>query len=484
MQIHKGNPQFITLLAALGLRPHYIANLDSGTSQVSAIARFLNGKPAPAFNLPTPLVDPLARLLNILPKDLLQGLYTWSGWYNATPADQLPHVRQMSVDRWVVATYPQRQFPVVLVGSANGAATHLAAALDAPWLPQTLLTPVRRLGIPVDEPQPDIAWAAGPVHTLLANNPDLRIHQMRDPGQDRLMLRTMAYFRLKRLRLGPVYEQFLEQRLAPGGTIILIECNYAWPATKIGDRHIFQHGGEGSATPEEYIYGSRRVEAYLREQDSQHRRWDPPKPDGDYPEAEWGFAPELRADVERFAARHGYRLRRIVFDHPEELSPAIAELYRWWYRRRDIPANRLFVQSFVHQQPYWTLRHGLVPYWSVFSVEPSIERLERYLAASEPYDDIYVNMFSHGVDSIGIAKADAWQPILDRARNQGRFLGVSRERFPRDYGSAVRYYKQLRALNGAYPLPNPLSLEQFNAFWEAHGAQFAVQWQGEREMKA
>lgn len=472
-----GAARLITLRAGLGRRPHYIAGLDSASSQLRTVSRFLRGRPAPASDLPPALVDPLARLLHTLPDDLLQWLYTWNGWLDATPAGRLSAVREESIARWVAASYPRRRYPAVLVGSSNGALGHLAAALGAPWLPQTLLVPVRRLGTPPDTPRPDIDWAADKVATLLANNPDTRIHQMRDPAQDRLMLQAMAYFRLKRLRLGPVFEQFLERRLAPGGTILLVECRRAWPATRLRPGHIFQHGGEGGASAAEYLAGGPRVAEYLRAQGSPYRAWDPPEPNGIYPEAEWGFAPELRADVERFAARHGFRLRRIVFEHPEDPSPLVAELYRWWHRRRGLPDDRLLVESFVHQQPYWALRHGLVPYWSVFSVEPSVARLERYLDAAAPYAEIYVNLFSHGVESIGIARGERWQHVLDRAGRAGRFLGVDARRYPRDFGSAMRYYRQLTHLEGDYPLPAPLTLGQLDDFLAEQGGRFAVEWE-------
>jgi hypothetical protein len=50
------------------------------------------------------------------------------------------------------------------------------------------------------------------------------------------------------------------------------------------------------------------------------------------PEAEWGFAPALRDDVEDFARRHGYRVQRVVFEDAEDVSPMVADLYRWWYQ--------------------------------------------------------------------------------------------------------------------------------------------------------
>ena len=48
--------------------------------------------------------------------------------------------------------YPRRQYPAVVVGSANGAAVHLWAALGIPWLPQTFLVPIARSGVHPDDP--------------------------------------------------------------------------------------------------------------------------------------------------------------------------------------------------------------------------------------------------------------------------------------------------------------------------------------------
>ena len=39
------------------------------------------------------------------------------------------------------------------------------------------------------------------------------------------MIQRMTYFRIKRLWLGPAYENFVRQNLEPGGTIFIVECN-------------------------------------------------------------------------------------------------------------------------------------------------------------------------------------------------------------------------------------------------------------------
>jgi hypothetical protein len=115
-------------------------------------------------------------------------------------------------------------------------------------------------GIHPDEPHEDMEWGKKHAPALLEANPELALHHMHDANQDRLMIRHMSYFRVKRLRLGGPYEHFLEETLAPGGTIFLVECRRRWPTTTVAERHVFQHGASGGATKEEYLYGGERVE--------------------------------------------------------------------------------------------------------------------------------------------------------------------------------------------------------------------------------
>jgi hypothetical protein len=262
-----------------------------------------------------------------------------------------------------------------------------------PWLPQTFLIPVARSGPHPDEPQQDVKWAEKWISAFLESNPDVQLHHMHDPNQDRLMIQRMTYFRVKRLWLGPAYESFIRQYLEPGGTIFIVECNLKWPAKKFGERHIFQFGALGGATSNEYHHGGKRVEEYLSRYKSHRKKWEPPPPDGNYPEAEWGFEPRLGNDIEQFARRHRFAIRRIVFEEPEHASPLVADFYRWWNQKRSIVGNRLLVESFIVMEPYGSVRTGSVPFWMVFNKQPSAQALETYLDASDPFDEIYMMLF-------------------------------------------------------------------------------------------
>ncbi len=458
----------------------YVANFDSATAMLRATGRYLRGKDFPQLGMMPqsmmPLMQPVAGFVNVLPRTLRERIYTRNGWGEAIPPRKLGNVRAEEVSRWMVSQYPRRRYPAVVIGSSNGAAVHLCAALGVPWLPQTFLIPVRHPGIHPDEPREGMEWGEEHAPALLDANPDLQLHHMHDPNQDRLMLERMTYFRVKRLRLGETYERFLEDALPEGGTIFLLECRLRWPTVRVGERHIFQHGAPGGATPEEYLRGSERVEEYLKRYGSHRRRWDPPEPDGESPEAEWGFEPALGEDVERFAEARGYRVRRIVFEEPEELSPLVADLYRWWYEERGLLANRLLVESFVLMEPYWALRTGSVPFWSKFAMEPPFASLERYLDTTDAYDEIRMMLFSHGVDCVGLVPVESWRSILGRARKRGAFVGVDERKFPRDFATFVRYYTDVKKIPARYPLPGPLALGRFDAFLEQARGRYPVRW--------
>ncbi len=466
-----------SILASSRIAPPYIANFDSASAMLQATGACLRREDFPGVGVPPPL-EPLAMLLDRLPRSIRELIYTQGSAGEGIPPERLGDVSAEVVAQWMVSEYPQQMYPAVAIGSSSGALVHLCAAFGMPWLPQTYLIPVQHQGqIDPDDPKGALEWGLRHAQPLLEANQDLQLHHMHDPSQDRLTIRGMTYFRVKRLRLGSLYEGFLENALPPGGTIFLVECQRTWPTTQIGDRHIFQFGALGGANLNDFFEGNEQVAEYLKRYGSQRRRWEPPDPDGERPEAEWGFEATLRKDVERFARERGYRLRRIVFKEPEHLSPFVAELYRWWYQQRQIPTNRLLVESFMLLEPLWALRTGSVPFWMKFNMKPSLSELQRYLDSTDPYDEIYMMLFSHGVDSIGLASIEDWRTILNRARVRGEFVGVQEDKYPADLATLVRYHTEIkRIIEARYPLPQSLTLQQLDDFIQTAGDRFLVRW--------
>jgi hypothetical protein len=404
-----------------------------------------------------------------LPAPAVEAINRRAGWLDAVSARQLRQVRSEQLAAWVVRQIPRRRYPVVFVGSSNGAVAHLAAALGAPWLPQTLLLAVRTGGLDPDDPAADMRAMMPVGRALLEANPGLALHHMHDPVQDRLMIARMTYFRVKFLRLPLPYREFLASCLAPGGTVVLVDCALRWPTTTVGERHVFQFGAPGGATEQEFSGGGPRVAEFLHRQGSERDRWFPPAADGDSPEAEWGLAQPLADDVLAAAAERKFSVERLRFEQPEDASPLVAELFRDWYAEHGRPAGRLVVSSFLLMDPLLSIRTGSVPYWALFGTRPSAERLAGYLSSTAGYDDIRLTVFPHGTESIGLAGIGEWQALLGRARRHGQLLAVEPSRYPRHFRALSGFHRELSRLPRAAAVP-PLRWDAARKYLAAQAA--------------
>lgn len=441
------------------------ADFDSATVMTTATARFLAGKDFPILGKRFGwALRPLLIGVNHLPERTKRWLYRTGSGREGLSEAVMAKVDEEELARQVVSRFPARRYPGALIGSTPGSAVHLAAALGCPLLPQTLLLPLRRRRTSVDDPIADIEAARPAAEQLIAANPHLVVHQMADPNNDRLTLSRFSYFRVKRTALGATYRRFLERSVEPGGTLYVIDSQWRWPTTRLGERHLFQFGGVGGVTPQEYLHGSPRIAGFLRRERSERRRWTTPVPDGESVEAEWGFEPGLATDIEAFAHDAGFRVRHLAFDHADDLSPFVADLYRWWYDRRAVPARRLFVESFVLVDPYWMLRAGAVPFWLTFNTDAALQTLERYLAGTKDYEEIDVTLVSNGARGIGVPDTELWHRVFERASRRGGFAGVDTKRFPADLAVFARYRDSLRAARPRLELPEPLSIGEFEEF--------------------
>jgi hypothetical protein len=449
--------------------PSGIALFDSAATMARSLACFLHGKPFRSLGEPW-IMRRIAPLLNLLPAPARRGVFALSSLtYAVTPADA-GNVKSDQAAKWFTSLYPKRRYPVIAIGSSNGALMHLCAAVGAPWLPQTFLTPVRHSGVDPDDPQHGFDAGLPVIERLLSANPDVAVHYMHDSNQDRLVLRHMGLFRQKFIKLSKAYRQFIDMHLEPGGTLLIVDCDLQWPVRLIGDRAVFQFGGVGGASLEEYYHGGPRVAAYLQAFGDSRQKWTPPVADEMTMESEWGFEPRLNSDLYQTAHNAKAQIRRLSFNQPEDLSAFVADFYRDWLTKTGRPADRLLAESFMLLDPYLALRTGSVPFWLVFNAKPSAEVLHHFLDERPGFREIFISLFSNGVEAIGQATMDDWQSVLDRAIKRGDLLGVDRDKFPADLAAIVRYSKAMERLE---TVPAPPARVAFRAVDE-----FALRWAG------
>jgi hypothetical protein len=413
-------------------------------------------------------------LINLLPRRPREWVYSVGGMTEGIAKRAARDIDIEGISRWIAGLFPERQYQAAFIGSSNGALMHLAAALGVPWLAQTFLCPVRQWVMDPDDPKRGFAAGRAVVDALLQSHPELSIHHMHDPNQDRLMLHMMSYFRLKLRRLPQAYRDFLMRCLPRGGTLYIDRCTLRWPVTRTSERSIFQFGAVGGATHDEYFRGGVRARDYFARYRSKRVRWDPPEPDDDAPEAEWGFEPALLGELYALARERGWRVTEFSFEDPEAMSFLTADIYRSWYRELGIEARRLVIDSFILMDPLATLRLRAIPFWSVFSVEPSVRNVERFLAEQPPYDEIDQMLFSHGTEGIGLAHLSDWRRVIGQARREGRFVGVDESRYPRDFATFTRFQQDLHRLGPIHEPPPPLALSRFDELLRSRGPRFGV----------
>lgn len=454
----------------------FLTDFGSSVSAVGAVSSYLRGEDHHA--LPIPGGRALANVLSALPERTRARLYRTAAHIQAVPARCASRLDVDELDQWLVDQYGEGPFPAVVVGVPSGAAVHLAAALGAPFLPQTTLSSIRHRTNHPDDPAGAMDAMAPTTRLIAHHNPRVAVYHMHDPAQDRPMIERFAFLRLKRRALGPVFEKFLTERLAPGGTIVQAEATLQWLSREVGERAYFQFGSIGGLSEEEYHDGSPRIARYLEQQDSTVREWSPPAMDEHRRvEGEWGWDPTLGVDIARVAEREDFTVRRLVAPHPQDHSPFIAELYRWWYRRIGAPANRLLVETYAQWDPFWVLRTASVPYWLNFHTQPERAALEGYLDQTRPFDHIHINLLSHGVRSPGVVPVQDWADLAQyHARKEGNVIGVDEDAYPLDAGSTLRFSKAFADIPTRQQLPAPLTIADVDAFAAEHTEDVIARW--------
>jgi hypothetical protein len=396
-----------------------VAAFDSASVFHAATVAALRQERFPHLGNPAILAR-LTRAGGRMPWPILKQIYARIGGAEGIDPDLLGDVDLQRVAASFADGYPRRRYPAAFVGSSNGALTHLAAAMQVPWLPVTVLIPVKNVS---DAGRPDLALEFGRrvAPALLERNPGIVMHQMHDNAQDEIMVARMSYFRVKFHGLPPTYARFLAASLEPGAPVFAIDDTSDWPVVRVSERHVFQSGGRGGLTPEEYL-----------------QRPHTPAADDRAPEAEWGADLVFIEQLGEWCRDNGHPLVRLQFDGPQAASAAAADTMRRWTRERGGEGNRLLVPSFILGDPWHTVELGDVPFWTFFAVQPALESLRDYLAAAH-YDNVDVLLFEHGADSPGIARPEEWERVIADAGAEPRLLGLREKAFPHDIGAMGRY---------------------------------------------
>ena len=266
----------------------------------------------------------------------------------------------------------QTRFPAVTIGAALGGATaHIALALGGPFLPQAFVLTLNG-GSPEGNARAYLHRSADLAFEVANRNPEILTIQHFDPVHDGWLTKRVNHLRLKLLDLPVAYKEFLHNRLEPGGAVCFLDCGAKWLRYRLGERSVFQVGGWGDISPQEYLEGSPRLERYCRAEGLKICDWQLPEyPLEEGAESEWGCEPGLGEALERFCHRERYRFIRIRLPFPHDYSRLAFKAVESLLQMEGREPSGILVEVFSQFDATAIMRSGLLPVWLIFNTSDS-----------------------------------------------------------------------------------------------------------------
>ncbi len=400
-------------------------------------------------------------LLSFFPPIVSSNMAQW----NVTRAALDPSLAlTLDVDRLVAErlkdydTHPG-PFDCVVVGSAlGGAVAHLAAALQAPFLPQPFVLNFRG-GSRDDSVEPHFQLARDLAEHIFRNNDDVLAIGHFDPVHDGWITRTVTHLRLKLLHLPEGYRQFLDERLRPGGEILYLDCGAQWLQYVIHPRFVYQIGGWGGLSAREFIEGSQRIDDHLARRGSPHRGgWEL---EGQSPvvrfESEWGSEPGLDDALEGLARDQGFRFCRLSLSQPHDFSRLVFQAYKVLCEKGGLEPQGVAVEAFGQYDPVSVLRSSLLPLWLVFNTYDSLDFLKQSIPEFPTHKPVLFSGLVTMTQTPDMVPWEDWVKALEDLDWMN--VGARSHRYPVDLAALWRGPEALRRWVRQNPAPIRASLE-------------------------
>lgn len=427
------------------LKAPYIERLDSSAAQTRALAAALHGKHFDPFGYNLAQRSVL-RLFPLVPNEIIPPAITLAAGIIGIPQSAARQVRTDGMTADVAALYPQKKYKTILVGATNGAVSHIGSIMNAPFLTTHFLLCFRHFK------NADDVYAAARVGRKLAveitkNNPDLNVVIHFDPVHDRPVVAFITHLRPKLRNLSAEYRRFIDTRLAPGGTIILVNCSFPWLQYRMRDRITFQIGGLGGIPDSAFVIGNEEVDEYLGARGSLLRGgWrlkNSPHRLEIHPESEWGLLPEFAESVRKFAASRGVKLISLNADHPEKYSELAFETHREASRIDGKEPLYVFADCFNQLDPLANINSRILPLWLPYYDQSSYDLAARLLNKLPPGVNTMLTMHPSFASPSDMVPLQRWIDLFT-LDSPPKLFGVNKQKFPFDISYLYDFGPELR----------------------------------------
>jgi hypothetical protein len=352
-------------------------------------------------------------------------------------------------------------FPAIIAGAAlSGATAYLSLALGGPFLPQAFVLSLKR-GSFTGDVNEYLDRSLDSALRIADENQNLMTIQHFDPVHDGWMTRFVNHLRFKLLDLPPAYAEFIKSRLEPGGAVVYLDSGASWLRYRVGPRSVFQVGGWGGISPEEFLESSDRIRVYARKAGLKFADWKL----NDYslergPESEWGSEPGLDLALEAFCKREGYRFVRVPLPHPDDFSRlAFTAAGRILEKEGRQPAGVL-VEMFSQFDAHASRQAGLLPLWLIYNTNDSLQYLREMRGEFPEGKPVFFSPLATFSLTPDLVPWTEWEKALSGL--EWINIGTRPSHYPADARTLVKWVDPLRewVAKNRNPITKTLSAEE------------------------
>lgn len=445
-------------------------SLESSSPIITrAVSSGLQGKWTENYTFPA-YQRLLLEILGRFPQEISRKIISVFQSYSGLPPACLD---QFSIDSLInerLKDYDQLEgeYPALVIGAGvGGAAAYLSISLNAPFLPQSFVISLRK-GSYYGNAKEYLNRSIKPALEIAKNDPRIMTIQHFDPVHDGWLTKFVNHLRFKLIDLPDLYKKFIRSRLKKGGSIVFLNSDARWLRYRLGERSVFQIGGWGDISAEEFLTGSERLESFAKKNHLRESHWNLnnlnfPLENG--PESEWGCENGLSEKIENFCDEEGYKFVLINLQHPNDFS-RLALLASSLMIEKDgnVPAGSQ-IECFSQFDCTSAFRSSLLPLWLVFNTIDSAKYLQsmmKFLPAGKPVFFSPLSTFSITPD---IAEWDMWEEIL--GKNFINF-GARKSHYPSDPWALLHWNEPLRnwVNNNQQPVLSRLSADELFSLYK------------------
>jgi hypothetical protein len=423
----------------------YLESRESSSPIITrAVAAGLQGKYSNPYEFDW-VTKTLLRMVGAFPQSVAQWLIPRAQNTSALDTNQVQNLNMDDLVRSRVQDYQGvgGPFPSITMGVGMGGTTaHLALGLGGPFLPQAYVLTLKHGSMDGDVDY-YFNLTAETARIVTERNPEVMSIQHYDPIHDGWLTRYVNHLRLKLIELPEVYAEYIRKNLVPGGEIVYLEGGAKWKQYQVGPKNVFQVGGWGDISAEEFLNGSDRITKYCRQEKMGHSNWQLsgyPLIDG--AESEWGSESGLGESIEAFCNREGYRFTRIAFDDPNQFNHlAFQAVQKQLVLDGRDPAGVL-IEVFTQYDASAVLKTGLIPLWLIFNTNDSVRFLEKMVAKFPKDKPVFFSPLSTFSLTPDLAPWKSWTNALKGINWIN--VGTRESHYPADANVIVGWQKPLQ----------------------------------------